>query len=48
MRASMSVPGAFAPIVVEGRVLGDGGLVSNLPVQVARDLGADVVIADGF
>jgi len=45
MRASMSVPGAFAPIAVEGRVLGDGGLVSNLPVQVARDLGADVIIA---
>ena len=45
MRASMSVPGAFAPITVDGRVLGDGGLVSNLPVRLARDLGAEVVIA---
>jgi len=45
MRASMAVPGAFAPITVDGRVLGDGGLVNNLPVQVARDLGADVIIA---
>ena len=45
MRASMAVPGAFAPITVDGRVLGDGGLVSNLPVRVARDLGAEIVIA---
>ncbi|GAB2181243.1 patatin-like phospholipase PlpD [Denitratisoma sp. agr-D3] len=45
MRASMSVPGAFAPIEVEGRIFGDGGLVANLPVDVARAMGADVVIA---
>jgi NTE family protein len=45
MRASMSVPGVFAPITVDGRVLGDGGLVRNLPVELARELGADVVIA---
>ncbi|MFO0030008.1 MAG: patatin-like phospholipase family protein [Pseudomonadota bacterium] len=45
MRASMAVPGAFAPITVDGRVLGDGGLVNNLPVQLARELGAEVVIA---
>jgi NTE family protein len=45
MRASMSVPGAFAPVEVDGRLLGDGGLVRNLPVQVARDMGADVIIA---
>ncbi len=45
MRASMSVPGAFAPITVDGRVLGDGGLVRNLPVDLARELGAEVVIA---
>jgi NTE family protein len=45
MRASMSVPGAFAPIEVGGRLLGDGGLVRNLPVQVAREMGADVIIA---
>ncbi len=45
MRASMAVPGLFAPIEVEGRTLVDGGLVSNLPVQLARDMGADIVIA---
>lgn len=45
MRASMAVPGAFAPITVDGRVLGDGGLVRNLPVDLARQLGAERVIA---
>ena len=45
MRASMSIPGAFAPTHVGGRMLGDGGLVRNLPVEVARDMGADVIIA---
>lgn len=45
MRSSMSVPGVFAPTEIEGRILGDGGLVNNLPVDVARAMGADVVIA---
>ena len=45
LRSSMSVPGVFAPIEREGRVLGDGGLVNNLPVDVARRMGADVVLA---
>ncbi len=45
LRASMSVPGVFSPLEVDGRLLGDGGLVNNLPVDVARALGADVVIA---
>jgi NTE family protein len=45
MRASMAVPGAFAPIVVEDRVLSDGGMMRNLPVDIARELCADVVIA---
>jgi NTE family protein len=45
LRSSMSVPGVFAPIEREGRILGDGGLVNNLPVDVARRLGADVVLA---
>lgn len=45
IRASVAVPGLFAPIQVGGRTLVDGGLVSNLPVQLARDMGADVVIA---
>ena len=45
LRASMSVPGVFAPLELDGRILGDGGLVNNLPVDVARAMGADVVIA---
>jgi len=45
MRASMSVPGMFAPMEIDGRILGDGGLVNNLPVDVVRAMGADIVIA---
>ena len=45
MRASMSVPGMFAPVELDGRILGDGGLVNNLPVDVVRAMGAEVVIA---
>lgn len=45
MRASMAVPGLFAPYQIEGRTLVDGGLVSNLPVQEAREMGADIIIA---
>ncbi len=45
MRSSMSVPGVFAPTDVGGRLLGDGGLVDNLPVAVARSLGAERIIA---
>ena len=45
MRASMSVPGMFAPVQVDERLLGDGGLTRNLPVDVAREACADVVIA---
>jgi len=45
LRGSMSVPGVFSPLGLDGRILGDGGLVNNLPVSVARELGADVIIA---
>jgi len=45
LRASMSVPGFFSPLEMDSRILGDGGLVNNLPVDVARRMGADVVIA---
>ena len=45
MRASMSVPGAIAPAEFGGMILVDGMLTENLPVQVARSLGADIVIA---
>ncbi|HEX8009960.1 MAG TPA: patatin-like phospholipase family protein [Casimicrobiaceae bacterium] len=45
MRASMSVSGAIAPAEFEGKMLVDGGLTNNLPIDVARAMGADVVIA---
>jgi NTE family protein len=45
IRASMSVPGAVAPVEIGRRQLVDGGLVRNLPVDVARAMGADIVIA---
>ncbi|HVO87756.1 MAG TPA: patatin-like phospholipase family protein [Casimicrobiaceae bacterium] len=45
MRASMSVPGVIAPAEIDGMILVDGGLTDNLPVDVARAMGADVVIA---
>jgi NTE family protein len=44
LRSSMSVPGVFAPTEVDGRILGDGGLVDNLPVETARKMGAQVLI----
>ncbi len=45
MRASMSIPGAFPPIELEGHRLVDGGAVANLPIRVAQGLGATSVIA---
>ncbi|HUI30870.1 MAG TPA: patatin-like phospholipase family protein [Candidatus Acidoferrales bacterium] len=45
MRASSTVPVAFSPIISDTLQLVDGGLISNVPVDVARDLGADIVIA---
>lgn len=44
IRASMAVPGAFDPVELDGRLLVDGGIANNIPVSVARDLGADVLI----
>ncbi len=45
IRASLSVPGLFVPAWFEGRLLIDGGVTNPLPIDVARSLGADVVIA---
>jgi NTE family protein len=45
IRASMSLPGVIAPVEVDGRLLVDGGIADNLPVDEARKLCADVVIA---
>lgn len=45
IRASLSVPGLFVPVEVTGRTLVDGGVVHPLPVDVVRELGAEVVVA---
>jgi NTE family protein len=45
MLASQAVPGVFAPVEIDGRLLVDGGIVDNVPVDLAREAGADVVIA---
>jgi NTE family protein len=45
LRASMSVPGAVAPVEIDGKLLVDGGIVDNLPIEQARKLCADIVIA---
>ncbi|MHB8910587.1 MAG: patatin-like phospholipase family protein [Syntrophales bacterium] len=44
MRASMSIPGVFAPVEMNGRLLVDGGIADNLPVDVAKNLGAEILI----
>src|ERR1700678_3573784 len=44
MRASMSAPGVFAPVELNGQLLVDGGLAENLPVNVARAMHADILI----
>ena len=45
VRASIALPGLFTPIVRDGRLLVDGGLVNPVPVSLCRAMGADVVIA---
>jgi NTE family protein len=45
MRATMSLPGVFPPVEIDGQVLVDGGAMNNVPADVVRAMGADVVIA---
>ncbi|MFK0088851.1 patatin-like phospholipase family protein [Pseudomonas sp. NPDC090755] len=44
IRASMSIPAVFAPVELDGRLLVDGGMVDNIPLDVAREMGVDVAI----
>lgn len=44
MRASMAIPGVFAPITIGDKVLVDGGLVNNFPADVLHEMGADIII----
>jgi NTE family protein len=45
IRASMSAPGIFSPVIVDGHTLVDGGLVGNVPVSFVRDMDVDIIIA---
>ena len=45
MRASCSIPGVFQPLELGGKMYVDGGVTNNLPVDVARAKGADIIIA---
>jgi NTE family protein len=45
LRASLAVPGMFAPVHINKRLVVDGGLVRNLPIDMAKKMGADIVIA---
>ena len=44
MRASMAIPGVFSPVMIDDKVLVDGGLVNNFPADVLREMGADIII----
>lgn len=45
MRATMAIPGVFTPVEREGKLLADGGLVNNIPTNIAKEMGADIIIA---
>ncbi len=45
IRASMSIAAVMAPVLIDGRMLVDGGIAANLPISVVREMGADIVIA---
>lgn len=45
VRASSAIPGVFEPVLLDGKLLVDGGVVDNIPVDVAREKGADLVVA---
>ncbi|MEM9139497.1 MAG: patatin-like phospholipase family protein, partial [Pseudomonadota bacterium] len=48
LRASMSIPALFPPVTIDGRLLVDGGVSNNLPIDVARAMGADIVIVSSI
>ncbi len=44
LRASMAVPAVFAPVEINGRILADGGILNNIPTDVVKDMGADIIL----
>jgi NTE family protein len=45
MRATMAIPGLFSPVNIDGHIYSDGAAVDNLPVDIAKGMGADIIIA---
>lgn len=45
VRASISIPGIFEPVVINGRMLVDGGVIDRVPIGIVREMGADITIA---
>ena len=44
LRATMAIPAVFAPVELNGRILADGGILNNIPTDVAKDMGADIIL----
>jgi NTE family protein len=44
LRATMSIPGIFAPVEIGGKILADGGLVNNIPTDIVKAMGADILL----
>jgi len=44
LRATMAIPAVFAPVELNGRILADGGILNNIPTDVVKDMGADIII----
>ncbi len=44
LRATMAIPGVFAPVELNGAILADGGILNNIPTDVAKQMGADIII----
>ncbi len=44
LRATMAIPGVFAPVEIDGKILADGGLVNNIPTNVVKAMGADILL----
>jgi NTE family protein len=45
LRSTMSIPGVFTPVRIDGHIFADGGILNNLPTDVAKAMGADIIIA---
>ena len=44
LRATMAIPAVFAPVELNGKILADGGILNNIPTDVAKEMGADIII----